>query len=568
MSNSYWHMMANELPKIKIARLENDWSGSSVATLYFLDNYDQDVRQSGNYLVRFQDQYRIANDDEFSVCVSHKFVDFAAQIEDELLRSLLSKLIGLRKLEANIKLKVTQYSLALRDDERKCVARANVLCSETSVYVNAIAIRGYSKAYGQLCKQLTKIGFQQSQRFTFAQLFHDNIGLLPDIPNTQQYLPEPEDKLGTAVRNMCVAMINTARSHEFGVIEKSEDTEYLHDYRVSMRKTRSLLSLMKILFATSEHISIKQRLSDIMAPTNRARDLDVYLLQQSEYEALLPENLREGLPLMFDDFRKQHSAAYKSLKTRLTGDVYQKEIESCKSWIEQQKLDDLSEIASSPVVQVINKLAQKKYRKIIRTGIVISPLSPDDDVHELRLECKKFRYLLSFFGSIYPEHDLKRLIKKLKRMQNTLGLFNDYSVQQGALHEYLANSRQNKKIHVSVGALILVLAQKQQEQRQLVEAKFAEFASDETAQLVESLFSDKKSHSEKPETLKSPQELVPSFEDPSSKPSSSLKSGSSINTGSSSKTGSLKKQTAPKSTIKNTSKKKNKSKNKKQEVKA
>lgn len=493
MSNSYWHMAANELPKIKIATLESDWSGNTVSILCFLDNYDQNVRQSGSYLLRHQGQYKIAGDDEFSLCVSHKAVDFSAQIEDELLRARLSKLIGLRKLEASLKLKVIQSSLALRDDERKCVARANVLCSDTGVYVFADSIRGYSKAYNQLCKKLVKLGFQQSQRFTFAQLFHDNAAMLPAIPTPQEYLPKPDDKLGTAVSKMCIAMINTARSYEFGVIEKSEDTEYLHDYRVSMRKTRSLLSLMKMLFSAPEHAGIKQRLSDIMSPTNLARDLDVYLLQQKEYEALLPENLREGLPLMFDDFRKQHSGAYKNLKVRLVGDTYQQEIESCKSWFEQQELSNLSDAASSEVALVINRLAQKKYRKIIRLGAVISPLSPDDDVHGLRLECKKFRYLLSFFASIYPQQDLKLLVKKLKRMQNTLGLFNDYSVQQESLHEYLAHSRQNKKIHVSVGALILVLAQKQQEQRLLVEDKFTEFASAETAELVESLFSNKKS---------------------------------------------------------------------------
>jgi hypothetical protein len=41
-----------------------------------------------------------------------------------------------------------------------------------------------------------------------------------------------------------------------------------------------------------------------------------------------------------------------------------------------------------------------------------------------------------------------------------------------------------------VGALILVLSQKQIEQRLKVEAKFAEFAGPETAELIQELFSE------------------------------------------------------------------------------
>lgn len=500
LNTSYWHIANNHLntsgfvkdgpPTINIPKLNNDWAKSETAQLCFYDDYNQHIRLAGLYFYRIDGYYSLATDEAVSISCAYKVADFASQFEQPELNAALNDLIGLRKLEAVLNLRVVLTKLALRDDESKCVVRAKVIASETGTYFHVEEIRGYQKAYRQLCKYLQKLGFKASQRIPFAQLYLDNLGSLPELPNTPLYAPKPDEKIAKAVCEMSVAMINRARSHESGIINTSEDTEFLHGYRVSMRKTRSLVSLMKDIFPAQQHRDFKQRLANIMRPTNRARDLDVYLLEQSDYEAMLPENLREGLPLMFADFRKQHSTAYKQLKIWLAGSDYSNEIEGCRNWFADQEFSTLPGEANLPVSKFVNKLVLKKYRKVIRSGEAITPESPDEIVHDLRLECKKFRYLLDFFGAIYPQEKLSKLLKKLKRMQNTLGAFNDYSVQQEALHEYLAHSRQNKKIHISVGALILVLSQKQIEQRLKVEAKFAEFAGPETAELIQELFSE------------------------------------------------------------------------------
>lgn len=482
--NSHWHIASNQLPIINIHKFVCDWTEKEPTTLAFYDNYDQQIRAANQYLFHHEGCYQLASDLEITSSVVHRRSDFASDIHDENLRNRLTKLIGLRKLEATLKLKVAMHFLALRDDEQKCVVKAKVLCSDNGVYIYAESLRGYQKAYQQFCKQLKKLGFANSQRFMYAQLFVDNLADVTPVPEVRKYLPQIHDKTAEAVGKMCTAMMDNARSHEYGVIHTSEDTEYLHDYRVSMRKTRSLVSLMKGIFPEEQHTQIKDRLAELMRPTNLARDLDVYLLEQHKYEAMLPENLREGLPLMFDDFRIQHSDAYSELKSWLSSDEYVKEVESCRAWFAGFDLSLLPKNASKSVALVIDKLVQNKFQKVIATGKLITPESPDDEVHELRLECKKFRYLLDFFGSVYPQAEMAKLLKKLKRMQNTLGLFNDYSVQQEALHDYLDKSRQNKKIHVSVGALILVLAQKQLEQRKQVEIRFSEFANAETAELL------------------------------------------------------------------------------------
>ena len=109
-------------------------------------------------------------------------------------------------------------------------------------------------------------------------------------------------------------------------------------------------------------------------------------------------------------------------------------------------------------------------------------------MHELRIHCKKLRYLMEFFTPMFDKAEVKTMIKALKKLQDVLGLFNDYSVQQDSLRDFLearaavaprsAKSRaQEMAVAQSVGALIAVLHRRQLEQRALVEARFAEFDS-------------------------------------------------------------------------------------------
>ena len=54
-------------------------------------------------------------------------------------------------------------------------------------------------------------------------------------------------------------------------------------------------------------------------------------------------------------------------------------------------------------------------------------------LHELRLDCKKLRYLLEFLRSLYPSGQIERLIKSLKGLQDVLGQFQDTESQARAV---------------------------------------------------------------------------------------------------------------------------------------
>jgi CHAD domain-containing protein len=76
------------------------------------------------------------------------------------------------------------------------------------------------------------------------------------------------------------------------------------------------------------------------------------------------------------------------------------------------------------------------YRRVLQEGGAITPASPAADLHELRKSCKKLRYLMEFFQSLFPAQKIRQLIEELKDLQDNLGEFQDLEVQTHTLREY------------------------------------------------------------------------------------------------------------------------------------
>jgi CHAD domain-containing protein len=93
-----------------------------------------------------------------------------------------------------------------------------------------------------------------------------------------------------------------------------------------------------------------------------------------------------------------------------------------------------------------------------REGRAITPDSPPEEMHELRKSCKKLRYLMEFFQSLYPEQEGRDLIKQLKALLDNLGGFQDLAVQGRHLVDIARRMRDEGDIAtetlLAIGALI------------------------------------------------------------------------------------------------------------------
>ena len=145
-----------------------------------------------------------------------------------------------------------------------------------------------------------------------------------------------------------------------------------------------------------------------------------------------------------------------------------------------------------PIERLAKKVITKRLQKILDIGKNIHPETPDEELHHLRIQGKKLRYSLEFFSSLFPEKEMKKLIKQLKVLQNNLGDFNDLSVQQEMLRDYLAAIKpgtvKSKKLSAAIGGLLTNLYHEHRQIRNRFEETFGEFSAPDNLALYRSLF--------------------------------------------------------------------------------
>jgi CHAD domain-containing protein len=128
----------------------------------------------------------------------------------------------------------------------------------------------------------------------------------------------------------------------------------------------------------------------------------------------------------------------------------------------------------------------------MRRGHAIGAGSPASDLHELRIACKKLRYLMEFFRSLYPAEAIGQLVRALKTFQDTLGEFQDLEVQQQQLRGFeramAREARLPRKTREAIELLVKGLGDRQDGVRRAFRERFAEFSGLETRESFRRLF--------------------------------------------------------------------------------
>jgi CHAD domain-containing protein len=266
------------------------------------------------------------------------------------------------------------------------------------------------------------------------------------------------------------------------------DTEFLHDYRICLRKIRSLLSLVKDVYPVEETRRMRKVLGDLARQTNRLRDLDVYLLARDEYLGMLPPDLRPPLEVMFRDFSAERGREVRRTVSKLRAQSCRQLFREMEEFFSEETGHKPSLAADLPVGPLVFRCIHRRYRKIRKIAVEIGAETPDAVVHQLRIECKKLRYLMEFFGELIPREEGAAMLKLLRRLQGRLGEFNDASVQQRSLLNYWEQHTSRSDVALGVGGLVSILHHRQQQTRGLIEQSLEVFCSGSTAAVFKRTF--------------------------------------------------------------------------------
>jgi len=429
-----------------------------------LDTFDQDLRRSGRLLLATSQALVLCQPDGLVVTQTAARRHFVADLPEGPVKTALADLSALRCLLPQGQGNITSARLALLDNADKTCARAHLRLLTTdrgsAILVTLQGLLGYDKALAAMRHHLECCGV------------HPPVALCEALPGLPAYRAKPEIEIGSqdsvfdVVTRIVAAYLPVLRANESGIIA-DHDTEFLHDYRIGLRKIRLVLGLFKGTYRADRTAALRTRFAALMHATGQLRDLDVALLERNRAFSLLPPVLHPGLETLFVTLKAERQAAHQTIAAHLQSRSYFDEIADLTHLFTKPRHLGTGRIAEMPAQDFALRLIRVRHQKICTLAERITPETPDSDLHLLRLHLKKLRYLLEFFAPIFPVLSFKTIRKALKELQDLLGQFNDGSVQQLNLQAFLSQQPAGASLAMaqSVGALMAVLHGRQAAER-------------------------------------------------------------------------------------------------------
>jgi CHAD domain-containing protein len=356
-------------------------------------------------------------------------------------------------------------------------------------------VRGYP---GQARRAIRLIAAVPGVELAGTRLVTDALRAVGRRPGDYSNKVDAEITLGMpaamAAAAILLRLLDTIEANVDGTL-KDIDTEFLHDLRVSVRRTRSALKLFgDALSLTPEESAFFAAefkwVGDLTTPT---RDLDVHLLDFEEtargLAAAKPDDLEPFRAYLEQRRRKEFRALVRGLRSaRFTGLIrdWRARLTSIKrdngkpAGGTRARSGQADKAAGATTGLLAAERTRVAFAKVARRGAAITPDTPAEALHDLRKRCKELRYALEFFAPLYDPAGYAKVVGDLKRLQDCLGEFQDTDVQIGeirALAAAMLAAREAPAVTLlAMGEVTAGLATRQRAARADFERRFAAFA--------------------------------------------------------------------------------------------
>ena len=254
--------------------------------------------------------------------------------------------------------------------------------------------------------------------------------VVPKGPDPKRRNALPEDLLlrsdEEGARRLALKALSAARAAERRLDDRS-DPEALHDFRVAIRRLRSILRAYKPQLANAVRKKDRDRLREIQRATGGGREADVALewltLQQRD---LAPEHLT-GLNWL----SAKLLARRRECSQALDGEVREAFKRNAQKLEERLAIMRSKQnlLAERPHVSFARTLANLTEAHATDLLVQLGQIARMDDaeaLHDARILGKRLRYLLeplrAYVDAAQP------VVKKTKRLQDVLGDLNDVHV--------------------------------------------------------------------------------------------------------------------------------------------
>jgi CHAD domain-containing protein len=352
------------------------------------------------------------------------------------LRDALTPIVALRALLPVVTVRrAVRESRVLNGDDKIVARLLTESAADGSAQLQIQPLRGYDEDGDRIARLLGRLDGLTAATTT---PYDDALALAERSPADRQQdraVPlRPETPAPAAIAQMLAQFAAVIDDNVAGTIA-AIDTEFLHDLRVAVRRTRSILKLVGDVLPADLAEEFKPEFKWLGDLTTPVRDLDVYLLELDTMAA----RLTSADPGDLDPFRSflvRHRAAERRRLVRgLRSKRFQQMMSDWRAALAQVSAEAYGGPATGALAR---QRIERTFRNVVLRGKRITAESPSEQVHELRKRCKELRYLLEVFRPLCVEAPYRPLIKELKALQDTLGDFQDGEVQREAVREFAA----------------------------------------------------------------------------------------------------------------------------------
>ncbi len=255
-----------------------------------------------------------------------------------------------------------------------------------------------------------------------------------------------EDTMPEAGRKILLNNFVDMLTHEGG-LTGDDPVHAIHQMRVATRRLRSAFQILAAYYHPGKIQLLLKSLKYTARMLGVVRDLDVMIARLKDLQASGDEAQKAAFEMLIQRLTRKQNTFRAHLEDWLDSREYRRFIKQFSAFVTESGSGALAPANTFVPHQVRHVVPTLCYEQLSRVRAYDTVL-PNTDVellHNLRIECKRLRYTLTFFNGILGT-TVSEFIDEVKRLQEYLGQLNDLVTMQ----EYLQSVENNLQDHADV----------------------------------------------------------------------------------------------------------------------
>ena len=227
-----------------------------------------------------------------------------------------------------------------------------------------------------------------------------------------------------------------------GATLTTSEPEPLHKLRITIRQARSVLRESRKVLPSDTFRAMDDDLSWLSGVTGAVRDLDTLIENWSMYERMVEPRDVNRLQIVIREIHFRQTEHRREMCAQLKS---QRATTLINDWqvllINGTEFGKDTRDGQNALAEVVSRRLAKAYQQLLQDCRRINTKSSDDDIHALRKDVKRIRYLAESFSEVVTPNNDDSVLPRLLHLQDSLGQFQDLRIHETAIKDALAYLR-------------------------------------------------------------------------------------------------------------------------------